>query len=279
MGAFAVTFIQYQRAEAARLEASNRFEEVRDLAKFQLFDLYDDLQKIPGNTKSLSSIADKSKTYLDALSQYKQASLALKLETAIGYKRLSDVMGNPLGANLGRRKDAAILIKKAHDDLSALHTKAPGNIAITRALADASYSFAIFEFIAEDNSEKSIIYAQQSAGLYGEIIDTGQATGVDETSKIKSSLQAAKPLLWIGKGGDGVEALRKLKDEILVYTEAHPDNLTAKKLAETSTQHLRMQCHGILMTLAGIIMRPYHLWTMRSTYTKKLSLRIKMITQ
>jgi serine/threonine-protein kinase len=228
--AFAITLFQYQRAETARLEASNRFEEVRDLAKFQLFELYDDLEKIPGNTKSLSSIADKSKTYLDALSQDKQASLELQLETAIGYKRLSDVMGNPLGANLGRRKDAAILIKKAHDDLSALHTKAPDNTAITRALADASFSFAVFEFIAEDNSEKSIIYAQKSAELYSEIIDGGQATDIDEINKIKSSLQAAKPLLWIGKGGEGIEALRKLRDEILVYTQAHPDNLAAKKL-------------------------------------------------
>lgn len=225
-----ITLGQYKRAEAARMEADARFSEVRELARFQLFNLYDELVTIPGNTKALTDIADKSKHYLDALSQDKRASLDLQLETAIGYKRLSDVMGNPMGANLGRRKEAGLLIDKAYKDLQALYDAHPDHPQIARALAKAAYSYAVYAFIAIDDNDATIKYARQSANLYDELINSKDGTDEDVLGKLNAELQVAKPLAWTGKMKQAVSALEALKTEITAYVNTHPDNHQALKL-------------------------------------------------
>lgn len=218
----------YSRAENARTEAEQRFGEVRDLANFMLFDLYDELQPVTGNTKALTKIADKSRTYLDALNRDGQAGLDLQVEIAQGYKRLSDVMGNPEGPNLGRREEAGKMLTQATGKLGLLHAKFPNDPSVTRALAETSYAHAIFKFIAEDEGEAAIAPAQQSAKLYTQLIDRGQGTKRDQIMRMQSSLQAAKPLVWEGRGEEGVGKIEKLRREIDPFVAKNPDNYEAK---------------------------------------------------
>jgi len=228
ISAFGITLVQYQQAEAARIEADKRFGEVRELANFMLFDLYDELKLVSGNTKSLSSIADKSRTYLDALNRDKRASLDLKLETAIGYKRLSDVMGNPITTNLGRRDESAELITTARDEMEALLAEDPSNVAVMRALADANLSHAVYEFIAEDDTKDAKAYSRRSADLYQAIIDSGSATAEDELGRFRALLQEARNYYWDGEGAEGTVVLVALAKEIGEYADAHPDSAETK---------------------------------------------------
>jgi len=229
LGAFGLTIVQYQKTEAARVEADTRFGEVRELANFMLFDLYDQLRNTPGNTKSLSDIADKSRIYLDALAKDDRVSLDLQLETLIGYKRLSDVVGNPVTVNLGRRDESKELIDKAFQGLEALHAKNPDNIAVTRALADAAYSYAVYKFIADDDNTMTKQYSDQAEALYQDILDRGQTKEHDEIYRFKSALQAARTYYWDGKGEEGIPILKNLSAEIDVYLQNHPQSLEAKR--------------------------------------------------
>ncbi|MEZ5893261.1 MAG: serine/threonine-protein kinase [Parvularculaceae bacterium] len=230
VAALAVTSSLYARAERERQEADARFQQVRELANYMLFDLYDSLQDVPGATKALSGIADKSREYLDALKASPRASNALKLETAIGYKRLGDVTGNPIGANLGRREEAGEHLQTAIDELEALLSASPGDIAVKRALAEALYSMSVYQFIAIDDNQATIAAASRSEALYREIVASGAGTLKDEMAAIESQSEKAKPYSWMSEGETGIEILKDAVAAATALAAAHPDDIQAQDL-------------------------------------------------
>lgn len=234
VAALVVTSTLYAQAEAERREADARFAQVRELANFMLFDLYDQLGAIPGTTKALSGIADKSRSYLDALKDNKRASQALRLETALGYKRLGDVTGNPIGANLGRREEAGSHLSTAIASLQAMHDAAPGDADIARALAQTSYSMAVYQFIAIDDNEAAAQYASDAGMLYAGIIASGQGTDRDEIARIDARAQSGKPLVWDGKGEESIAILTQARDEAEAFAKTRPDNAAAQSLSATT---------------------------------------------
>ncbi|WP_428410073.1 protein kinase domain-containing protein [Hyphococcus sp.] len=252
IAALVVTSMLYARAEAERREADARFQQVRELANFMLFDLYDQLEAIPGTTKALSGIADKSRAYLDALKDNRRASTALKLETALGYKRLGDVTGNPIGANLGRREEAGEHLATAIAELEALHAEDPYDPDIARALAESSFSMAVYQFIAIDDNEAAIAHAQRAEELYAGVIAAGHGTDKDEMARIEALSQSGKPLVWKGEGEESVAVIKKARDAAEKFLADHPDNASAKSLAastntalaETMMRHFDMQESG-----------------------------------
>ncbi|PHR20462.1 MAG: hypothetical protein COA41_04665 [Sphingopyxis sp.] len=220
----AATGWAYNRAEIARAETEQRFDEVRELANFMLFDLYDELEPVTGNTRALTRIADKSRHYLDLLGRESRADPELELEIAQGYKRLSQVLGNPEAANLGRREEAGKALRIAVRRLEALHRENPDNDAVKRSLAEAQYALSIFIFIAEDQNEEAIAPAERSAKLYQSLSEGGSGTLDDDLGRIRSALQAAKPLVWNDHGADAVARMSKLAGQIGTLAKQHPAN-------------------------------------------------------
>ena len=119
-----VMSLLFVRATKAEREAQAQFQSVRELAKFMLFDLHDEIAKTPGSTRARERLADTGRRYLDALSAA-GGDPALRIETALGYKRLGDVVGNAAGANLGRRAEAGKLLETAPAPLAARRRSQP----------------------------------------------------------------------------------------------------------------------------------------------------------
>ena len=227
----------WQRAESAREQADQRFSEVRTIAKFMLFDLYDELEAIPGNTKALANIATVARVYLERLAASENLSPELRLEIAQGYHRLSTVSGNPEGSNLGLREDARNFLDKAIDELRALHELEASDVAITEAFAEAHYSDAILRFIAEEDNEGAIVAAQSAAELFHGLMQADPDNEDYRLAWYRSRLQAAKPLVWIDRGEEGAQALDALREEIASYLADHPgDDAARQLLASTNSQ-------------------------------------------
>lgn len=93
--ALGVTSWQYQRAETARIETDYRFQQVRTLAKSLMFDVYDKIDVVPGSTSAKVELAEAAQVYLDSLAGDARASEELKIETASGLIRLSEIQGTP----------------------------------------------------------------------------------------------------------------------------------------------------------------------------------------
>ncbi len=101
MGAFAVTWGAYASAERARAAEAMRFDQLRSLANYMLFDLNDRMERVVGNTQARINLADHAQTYLSALAASPGVSDALKLEAAEGFIRLARIQGVPEEPNLG----------------------------------------------------------------------------------------------------------------------------------------------------------------------------------
>ena len=115
----------YNAAELNRKAADKRFNEAREMASFMLFDLYDELAPVSGNSAALQVMADRARLYLDDLSQSSRSEASLELETIKGYHRLANIEGNPIGLNLGRRDRADAMLAIAEERLAVLGEALP----------------------------------------------------------------------------------------------------------------------------------------------------------
>jgi eukaryotic-like serine/threonine-protein kinase len=117
--ATAISTTLYLRAERARMEATQRFADVRSAARYLLFDLLPRLEKMPGSVTLLAEVADVSQRYLDRLSTTPNAPADVRLEAATGLWRLAQVQAKAGSANLAQPE-------KAEQNLSAAERIALG---------------------------------------------------------------------------------------------------------------------------------------------------------
>lgn len=123
-GGLVATSIAYQQAEAARADAADRFEDVRALAKFQLFDLYDQMSRVAGNTQARGDLANEAQVYLAQLASKPDAPADVQIDTINGYIRLGRIMGVPSRPSLGEPALAAEHLDTAERLLSTYEARA-----------------------------------------------------------------------------------------------------------------------------------------------------------
>ncbi|MEO8028002.1 MAG: serine/threonine-protein kinase, partial [Bryobacteraceae bacterium] len=111
-GGFA-TLWQARIATQARQRAEARFQEVRQLGNYLIYDIHGGLQELPGSTALQEQVVERAVGFLDALSRDSTLDRQLQLEVAAGYQKLGDALGNPNQASLGDRKRALEMYDKA----------------------------------------------------------------------------------------------------------------------------------------------------------------------
>lgn len=163
LGAFAGTAVAFVLADNARAAEARRFEDVRALAHYLLFDLNEQLRSVPGNTTARADLAVKAQSYLDALVATPNASRALRLETAQGLLKLGEIQNSPLERNLGEDKAAKENFRRARAMLVALRKDFGDSpeVAVTEARIEAVDS--LITFYKDADPKKSA--AQYEAGL------------------------------------------------------------------------------------------------------------------
>ncbi|WP_374274194.1 serine/threonine-protein kinase [Brevundimonas sp.] len=109
----AVTLTAYAVAEQARRAEAARFDEVRSLASFMLFDLNASMDRIAGTTAARAAVARRAQHYLAALARSPEASPDLKLEAAKGFVALARTQGVPAQPNLGDTPQAKTNLETA----------------------------------------------------------------------------------------------------------------------------------------------------------------------
>jgi non-specific serine/threonine protein kinase/serine/threonine-protein kinase len=138
MGGLAGVLYEAHLARVERVHAELRFNEARQLAHYLLFDLYGSVQKLPGATPVQAEMAERSMQYLDRLAAAKSADAGLRVETAEGYLRLGDVLGDPFQPNLGKTPDALESYRKAIALLGPLLAANPADRRARAAYARAN---------------------------------------------------------------------------------------------------------------------------------------------
>jgi len=118
---------QARIAEHERARAQQRFDQVRQLAHYVIFDLQDDVAKIGGATTLRRQMVERSLAYLDSLAAETVGDTGLQMEMAAAYSRLGDVLGRISDANLGDRQGALKSYGKARDLLEGVVAQHPGD--------------------------------------------------------------------------------------------------------------------------------------------------------
>lgn len=224
LAALLVSTLLYLRAESERAAAERRYGEVRELAGFMMFDLYDELVRTTGNTRALELITDKSLGYLQSLRDDPNAPIEVALEAAAGYRRMADVLGNPTGPNLGERATATHMLDEAVAQLEALNRRLPGNRNAMENLGEAVFSSATNAFVSENNEEKARRLALRAAEVYGALSTRADATVDDKRNLLRSRLMAAVPLAGLGQAATGVSELGVVRDQAAALAAQYPDN-------------------------------------------------------
>ncbi len=133
----AATIRQARIANAERIRAEKRFDEVRKLANSLIFEIHDSIQDLPGATPSRKLLLDRAVEYLDKLSQDAGGDVDLQRELAFGYQRLAAVQGDTSQSNLGQINNAAVSVGKSIALFEAVAKASPRNVTDQLNLAAA----------------------------------------------------------------------------------------------------------------------------------------------
>lgn len=165
----------YRRAEAARASEAERFAEVRALAGYLLFDLYDAVADLPRSTAVREDMARRAQSYLDRVQALRDPPLDLVAETAEGFRRLGDIQGGPGIANIGQTKESKASYAKATsllDQYGKVHGEAPqyrvarARVLLSRARAD---------FFNDFDAAGAVAHAQQASAVLQALPATPEA--------------------------------------------------------------------------------------------------------
>lgn len=131
--------------------AERRFQEVRELARFVLFDFDDAIRS--GVTPARKMLVAKALGYLDGLARESARDVSLRRELMEGYFKVGDVQGNLYGPNLGDSAGAQKSYSRALELAESLQAASPQNPVARRDLARARVKLGDLEALGGDRAE------------------------------------------------------------------------------------------------------------------------------
>jgi len=138
--AVAVMTVLYVRADAARRQSDQRFEEVRALSRYMVSDLTGALEQFPGTGSLRDVLAHRGRAYLEGLSRIPDAPTDLRLEVSEGYAKTGDILVHLGSQNAGDPAAGKIDLTKAERDLRKLMTVTQNRDDVALALANVLVS-------------------------------------------------------------------------------------------------------------------------------------------
>jgi eukaryotic-like serine/threonine-protein kinase len=226
-------------ARTARAAEATRFEQVRSLAHYMLFDLDDKLRGVPGNTAARAELVGKAQVYLDALAATRGASRDLRYETARGFIRLARLQDSPLDRNLGLADDAWKNIEKARTMLASL--RADFGDAADIAIAEASLEAmaGLIAFYQENDVEGGWARFQEVRAVLESVPEADRS---DEWRLAQRDVSRAE--MEHRSVNEDIELLMVAADAHAAMVDAWPDSMKAGDLDEIEHAHAAYN-HGL----------------------------------
>ncbi|MEE8143709.1 MAG: serine/threonine-protein kinase, partial [Planctomycetota bacterium] len=131
-----ITFFYFGKEQALK-SAQKRFNEVREIANRLIFDIYDEIETLPGATHAREVVVSTALQYLDSLREEAGELPELQKEVAEGYLRIGDVQGNPGNPSLLDTEGALVSYEKALTLFQELSSSHPENQVLQRDVATA----------------------------------------------------------------------------------------------------------------------------------------------
>lgn len=199
----------YLRAESTRARAEQRFDEVRNLSRFMLFDLYDELARQPGTVAKRAEIAATGARYLDRLMLSRDSRVDLRLDGARSYRRLAAIEGLPGISNLGQPDKALAALARAEAILTPLVAERPRDAA---ALAELGWVHADRWTLHADDVD-SPTANRTARRWFDAVLATAPANAAARLGRLTTEKNAGYDLTW--SADKPAEALPRVRQALL----------------------------------------------------------------
>jgi len=192
VGALVVALLANQRAQQARAQAEQRFEQTRAIARTLLFDVYDQVSRVPGSTRARERLARTGLAYIEALAADPDAPIDVRIEAGRGYLRLAQVVGGGLSSQLGRYEDANALLARSEEILAPLVRDHPDNPAARQALAALRIEQSAVNLYNNNEVDRARAQARQARVL----VQPNPAASL-ETARLNADALRAEGDTWL----------------------------------------------------------------------------------
>lgn len=231
--ALAVSSWAYFQAEAARAEATQRFDQVRSIANLMMFDVYDEVIRLPGATAATAKLTSTAQTYLDSLAGSEFSTPDIRFDAAKGYERLAQVQGGVDELSLGNTGLAAENYRKAETILLELHEQWPDNNEYALELASMWQVQAGHELYSDNDTAAARALAEKAIDAYAAIVPGTEAITL---RRIGAMVELADTYDW---DGDQETSAKVLREAMALLADFDTDPVSNPPAAAAEAKVLR----------------------------------------
>ncbi|MEO1595835.1 MAG: protein kinase [Pseudomonadota bacterium] len=241
----------YLNAESARRDAARQFNQVREIARTMMFDVFDDLERVPGTTTARQRLADTAQQYLESLAD-ESADPAVRLDAARGYARLYAVLNRQAVGGAADRERALDAWSRAAGILESLAATpdADADVWLVKGqlLSDRGASL-----ITVDNDPEA---AREFLSDAFAAFETAAGRGLDSLALAESRLLAserdAETYKWQQDYTGAQQAVAALLERSVAAREQWGDTASILKI-EGDAQQLLGEAHYFLDDYDGAL--------------------------
>ena len=221
MGGLGIAIREAHIADQQRQVAQQHFDSVRKLANTLMFDIHDEMSKVPGSTRTREMLMSTSLEYLDALYKEAGSDRRLQEELATAYIKVAQIQGSDDAANRGNFSGALRSYERSIALLTPLMAAEPENHRAGWVLAKAYVEQASLTMVARgpkyarEGAQKGVALTEQHAPAIGDEADRVQRLG-------NAYAVYARILGFLGQSPEAISFLDKFIALREAYWEAHP---------------------------------------------------------
>lgn len=209
----------YTRAEHARAQAETRFNDLRELSRFVLFDVYDRLETIPRALAIRGDLAAAGQRYLDRLAKDPNAPPEVRLDVAEGLRRIAQIQARPGWPSLSN----AAMARQNLDHAEALAKTLPdsGDHQGQRALALSRIALARARLSMWTDSDFKA--AGQSLETANALLGANPTEHDARSLKTDIAIERAYALQWQGEYAKSIAVIREALPQFVPQDEKTPE--------------------------------------------------------
>ncbi|MCC6428630.1 MAG: serine/threonine protein kinase [Phycisphaerales bacterium] len=164
---------QRDAAKTAATLADERFTLVRDIANRFLFEIDNDVRRLPNSLEVREQLVATALEYLEKLRHSGELSTSLAIEISAAYRKVAGIQGGRSENNLGRLSDAIQSLQSSLELAEMAHLREPDGIAAMLAVAEARHDLGLHlamagqEGDAGDHLREGLALRYRAQSIYG----------------------------------------------------------------------------------------------------------------
>jgi non-specific serine/threonine protein kinase/serine/threonine-protein kinase len=219
--ALGVSIREGRIADRERQVAQQHFASVRKLASTLLFEIHDEIAKVPGSTKSRELLVKTSLEYLDALYKGAGTDRALQEELAAAYLKVGNIQGDEGGSNIGAYQDALKSYARSIALFESLVAQSPENHRAGLNLGRAYVKQGSL-MLAVGRIEEALVSVRKGVAL-GESLKAFFPTSAERASQLGNTYWTQADIYArLGRSPEAMGSIDKLLEVVEDFWRENP---------------------------------------------------------